>query len=247
MTLRRPLLSVGRRVRFHHVWAVLKSAGGDPGRVLDAGCGDGQLAIAIATRWPKANVVALDPDSVAISQARQRSRKLRIEWICGEIGRAPVQGPFDLIVSTDVLEHIADDAEALTWLRERLTAAGRLVLHVPASPQTHLFRSLVVAMRREVASGQGPHLREGYSRDELTAVAQAAGLRVEFLGSTFHRRPTRWAADLESWAFLTGRRWLKLLGLPALLLAGTAERRPDATSSGNGLLLVARSSELHAG
>lgn len=242
----RPLVSIGRRVRFHHVAAVLDVTPGEPVRVLDAGCGDGRLAIAVARRWPQAEVVALDSDAAAISTARRHGKDLAIEWVCGGIGDATVSGLFGLIVSTDVLEHVSDDAAALRWLGQRLTPAGRLVMHVPAAPQTHLFRSLSTTMEREVAAGRGPHLREGYSRDQLTAIAESAGLHVEYLGYTFHRRATRWAADVESWSALTRRRWVKLLGLPALLLAAAAERRPSAAVLGNGLLLVARPAGPHA-
>jgi len=241
MRIEPPLLSIGRRVRFHHVWQALERVPRAPRRVLDAGCGDGRLARRMADRWPGAKVVALDGDNDAVAAASRRDTTGRVDWIHGEIPGARDGAPFDVIVCTDVLEHIRDDAAAMAWFASELSDRGWLVLHVPAANQTHAFAAVRAAIDRELASGAGPHTREGYTRDDLTGIARGAGLEPVAIAYTFHRPASRLAVDLESWAFLTGRRWVKALALPLLMVAGATERRASAEGTGNGLLVIARS------
>jgi SAM-dependent methyltransferase len=234
-----PLLSIGRRVRFGHVRRALLRLPA-PATVLDAGCGDGRLARALAVLWPSAAVTGMDTDPAEIAKARVRSfDNDRLTWLCAPIGGPLPTSAFELVLSTDVLEHIPDDDEAMRWFGERLVPGGWLLLHVPATPQRHLFKSLSRAMEREVAEGRGPHMREGYQTSELRGLAAAAGLQVVSLAATFHRRPTRWAADIEAATGLLRQRWLKAILLPLLLLGTERERAGGPEGTGNGHLLLA--------
>ena len=230
-----PLLSIGRRVRFRHVRDAVE--GLRPGQVLDAGCGDGRFTAWLHGRFPGAKVTGLDSNDELLARARARHPELDLR--VGEVGSSALEGRrFDLIVCTDVLEHIADDRAALRWFADRLEPGGRLVLHVPADDQRH-FRSISAALRREVELGQGPHLREGYSAGELQRLAGDAALRPVSVGATFVRLPVRLAVDIETWIAARGIRPLKLVLLPLLLAAAATERRPRAGERGNGRLLIA--------
>jgi trans-aconitate 2-methyltransferase len=230
-----PLASMGRRVRFRHVAHALQ--GREPASVLDAGCGDGRFTAWIADRFPSAAVTGMDSEPALVAAARARYPTLDLN--VGEIGSSVLEGRrFDVIVCTDVLEHIADDRAAFAWLAERLAPGGRLVLHVPADDQRH-FRSISEGLRREVALGEGPHLREGYSAEELARLAAGAGLSTVSVASTFVGLPVRLAVDVETWISTHGVRALKLVLLPVLMAAVATERRPHAGRHGNGRLLIA--------
>jgi SAM-dependent methyltransferase len=237
--MRTPLLAVGRRVRQRHVVNALAAAGA-PTRILDAGCGEGRILDAMARRWPQARIMGIDEDDAVLDSARSLvSGHPRVAVRRGLVGGPSLGGVFDLIVCVDVMEHIRDDVAAFRWLADHLAPGGVLILHVPASPQRHVIRSIDRAIAAEVRAGEGPHVREGYDPDGCRALLRAAGLEPRSLGFTFHRPVLRLAEDLDTVIYERGLRPLKALVLPALLLAASSERRPAATGPGYGLVVVA--------
>jgi 2-polyprenyl-3-methyl-5-hydroxy-6-metoxy-1,4-benzoquinol methylase len=233
--------SVGRAVRLHHA----KTAFGHPqiASVLDAGCGEGNLTRWIARRVPSARVVGIDSDTDIIDRCAGGRPASNLTFRCREVGGSHLGEAFDVVTCTDVMEHIADDQGALDWLATHLRPRGLLIMHVPAAHQHHHFSLLDRYMVEQVASGEGPHLREGYEADKLSDMARLAGLEVSFLGHTFYHPLTRAASDLERWTHISGYRYLKLPLLPFLVLSAVCERRPTATPPGYGLLMVARKPE----
>ena len=96
-------------------------------RVLDAGCGTGRNMLEFGSLG---SVDGVDSSPDAIEFCRQRGVPGVHE---GEIERLPfADGAFDLILATDVLEHLRDDHAALAELRRVAAPHGRLVATVPA-------------------------------------------------------------------------------------------------------------------
>ena len=91
---------------------------------------------------------------------------------------------FDVVYSFNVLEHIADDAAALSQLRTVTAPGGTLVLYVPA------FQLLYTAMDRKIG-----HVRR-YRRRQLVTAVHRAGYR-------FHQ--CRYADSLDFFATLVYR------------------------------------------
>jgi hypothetical protein len=126
------------------------------------------------------------------------------------IAREWPAGPFDLITSIEVAEHLLDPVETLTRLRGALAAHGLLLL------STELFDH-----RRHDASWQylaqehGQHITI-FSRDALRLAARKAGLHwvtslryggVDFLHLLTHQdyRPSRWRLWLLRWRQYRGK------------------------------------------
>jgi SAM-dependent methyltransferase len=209
--------------------------------ILDAGASDGRLAADVAATHSDCEVVAADVDESAVAAARARAERLpnlRVERAV--IGEETKLAAFDVVVCADVLEHIADEQAAFEWLALRLRPGGHLLLHVPAEPQEHAVREVGEAMAAEVASGNGPHLRLGYSFERLRDLTAACGLIVIDHAWTFHRSLTRLAVDLDTWTYLRSARAVKLVLLPFLLSAGALERGPSRVHRGNGVLFHAQ-------
>jgi len=234
----RPLVSVGRRLRFRHVLNVVSEL--DPPRsILDAGCGDGRMSLELARRYGGSAVLGIDPDPGRVASARAAAGgRPNVRFEVGAVGGPDLGERFDRIVCIDVLEHIRDDEAGLAWIARHLAPEGRLILHVPASGQKHVSRTVARAVAAEVEAGVGPHFREGYDPERLKAAAANAGLRPERVAWTFHSPVARWAVDVEHWTFLRGAKPLKAVLLPALLIGAAVERQP-AEDPGNGLLFVA--------
>jgi 2-polyprenyl-3-methyl-5-hydroxy-6-metoxy-1,4-benzoquinol methylase len=212
-----------------------------PGTILDVGCGDGLLAAQLASRWPSSRVLGIDIDSNALALAAAMAS----EHPNFEVRRAALSGTdvperFDMVICTDVLEHVEDDKRAFEWLAEHVAEYGSLIVHVPATPQRHLIPSINKALALEVARGVGPHLREGYSSEEARKLISSTGLRVEHWGWTFHHPIVRLVEDVDTWLFRRRLRFFKIALLPTLLSASKLERRPSTRRAGYGLLLHAR-------
>lgn len=101
--------------------------GARPGRVLDLGCGTGQLAARIHRERPGTRVVGCDFSPGMLAQAWARSRDPW--WVRGDAGRLPfVDGVFDAVVSTEAFHWFPDQSGALAEMRRVLRPGGRLLL-----------------------------------------------------------------------------------------------------------------------
>ena len=141
------------------------------GRLLDVGCGSGELLTKLRDDgWA---VSGLEPSAAAV--ARGRSRHL-LEIVEGTMEEADLpSGAFDVVVLAAVLEHLHDPVRGLMRARELLARGGLVaVLFLPMvdSPQARLFGS------RWTALDVPRHLYHFSLATFASAVGQA-GLRIE--------------------------------------------------------------------
>ena len=103
-----------------------------PRRILDAGSGLGREAKALARRYPKAELLALD---FALPMLRRRFWDKRI-LLCGDIVHLPLaDGSIDLLWSNMALHWAADPAAALREF-ERVLAPKGLLMFSTLGPDT---------------------------------------------------------------------------------------------------------------
>jgi len=109
-------------------------------RVLDAGCGTGQLAVELARRGAEVVAVDLSPTLVDHARARADEAGVAVAFHAGDM-LDPAFGTFDLVVAMDSLIHyeLPDTMHALATLAPRVREQ-MLVTLVPRTP-------LLVAMR----------------------------------------------------------------------------------------------------
>lgn len=97
-------------------------------RILELGCGSGGNFPILAGRG---QLYAIDQDESALRfAASRRLAKLARGALPGQIPFTG--GRFDLVVMTDVLEHLDDDAGSLCAVRCSLKPGGHLLMTVPA-------------------------------------------------------------------------------------------------------------------
>ena len=175
-------LHAKHRLTRYHDFFVERVARGE--RVLDVGCGNGALAADLAGR-SGAVVTGVDQDPAAIRAARSRHRAAGLTFREGD-ARALPAGPFDVVVLSNVLEHLD---ERVTFLQETLARSGarRLLVRVPS-----FERDWRVPLKRELGVDfrLDPTHRVEYTLEEFEAEIAAAGLTVE-------ERQVRWG---EIWA-----------------------------------------------
>jgi 2-polyprenyl-3-methyl-5-hydroxy-6-metoxy-1,4-benzoquinol methylase len=143
-------------------------------RVLDIGCGYGAVARSIAQHVPDAQVTGIDIEPDNVAQARAADNPANLTFVEGDATKAFPDGAWDVIVLSNVLEHIDDRVGFLTDIRETLNPANVLI-RVP-----HFERSWHMPMRREVGANflSDPDHRIEHSRDAFESEVSAAGLVI---------------------------------------------------------------------
>ena len=139
----------------------------EPGyRVLEVGCGTGNVLRVLRQACPDGTVVGLELWLDGLRFAQQRSRGPLVQ---GDVRNSPFGKPFELIGMFDVLEHIPEEVETLVALREALAPGGRLMLTVPAHQYLWSYFD------------EAAHHCRRYSSQEIRARLVEAGFEVEFL------------------------------------------------------------------
>jgi 2-polyprenyl-3-methyl-5-hydroxy-6-metoxy-1,4-benzoquinol methylase len=135
-------------------------------RVLDLGCGDGELAARAADAG--AEVVAVDVAQIPIDRARARHPSLDLRLIDGEGQWDLPDASFDAVWAGEVIEHVADTAGWLSEVRRVLRPGGLLLLTTPShGPATRLWLALGPGAFAAHMHPLADHLRF-YTRGGLT-------------------------------------------------------------------------------
>jgi SAM-dependent methyltransferase len=98
-----------------------------PRFVLDVGCGNGSLLLALKAHWPSATLIGCDPSAEAVAHAAGAGCTI---WQ-GTASSVPSRVQADVVVSVNVIEHTDDPLAFLRNLRGGLTDDGTLVLICP--------------------------------------------------------------------------------------------------------------------
>jgi SAM-dependent methyltransferase len=104
-------------------------AGRLPARILDLGCGDGEVLVELSKVSP---AIGLDPRLNDLSLAQRRGAR-RLVNAPGD--RPPFARSFDLAGLFDVVEHVEDDTGLLARACSLVVPGGWVLLTVPADPK----------------------------------------------------------------------------------------------------------------
>jgi 2-polyprenyl-3-methyl-5-hydroxy-6-metoxy-1,4-benzoquinol methylase len=139
-------------------------------RVLDVGCGKGELALDIARR-ARARVTGIDLNESSLAFARSRAADVDIEFVRADALEWLPPGPYDVVVLSNVLEHLAPRVELLTRLREA-ARPSRVLIRVPS-----VERDWLVPLRRELGLWyfSDPTHETEYTPDSLREELARAG------------------------------------------------------------------------
>jgi len=216
---------------------ILRWLGEGRGRkLLDVGAADGLLSRRLTELGWRVTAIEGDP-ALAQAGARYCERMITLN-LDREI---PVgEGPFDVIVYGDVLEHLVDPLRILVELDRSLAPGGFVILSVPNI--AHLWIRLLLLFGRFDYLDRGildhSHLRF-FTERSLRAMLADAGLLIERFTATpaplyqilpvsWHRR---WVAATHSVNALIARNARRLLGYQFIVLAHpkSAAERPGAS------------------
>lgn len=217
-----------------------------PVRVLDAGSGFGQFSYWILRTFPGVRLHAVDVKEDYLREAENLMRSTgldsRATFGVDDLTRLRTTGPYDLILSVDVMEHIEEDVEVFRNFHRVLRPGGVVIINTPSD------RGGSDVHGGDEESFISEHVRDGYSVDELGAKLEAAGLRPESIEYTYGKwGSVAWRISIKWPMQMLGVSWLFIVLLPIyyipVLPIATVLNFLDLSShvdSGTGLIAVAR-------
>jgi trans-aconitate 2-methyltransferase len=126
---------------FHDLVARIPAT--QPRRVVDLGCGPGNLTSVLAERWPGATIEALDSSPEMVAAARQRG----IDAHVGDVADWKPSADTDVVISNAVLQWVPGHDEILRrWVGE-LPSGAWIAVQVPGN-----FDAASHALVRELAA-----------------------------------------------------------------------------------------------
>lgn len=179
---------------------------GDAGRVMDVGCGAGQVGALLKAR--DCYVLGVEPDPQAAALARDVLDEVIVDR-AERFHREDLVGTFDTILLLDVLEHVPEPLLILTNLRKYLGDGGRFIISVPNAVHWTI-RKMILRGKfyyEEYGILDRNHLRF-FSWGTFVLLLQEADLTLKQVRYDF------WLSSPHylQW-YLAPLRWLKLLRL----------------------------------
>ena len=148
------------------------------GSVLDLGCSSGTTSEAIV--GAAASLDLVDGSEHYIAVARERVKGPHVRFFVSLFEDFVPDRPYDHIVCSHVMEHVADPVGALARAKTWLAPGGRIWVYVPNARSIHRMLGVKMGVAESIyALSERDHQighRRVYDRDSLSRDIRAAGL-----------------------------------------------------------------------
>ena len=237
-------------LRAWHVKKMLRDLFGrlsdrQPIQMLDAGTGFGQYAYYVAKSFPSAKILAVDIKQDYLDNAERFFSRTKhrdnIAFAYEDLTALKTKGPFDLILSVDVMEHIEDDRAVFRNFAGVLNKGGFVVINTPSDQGGSDVSG------DDESSFIGEHVRDGYNIEELQDKLREAGLtpvEAKYTYGTYGSIAWRFLIKYPMQMLSTSKLFLILLPfyyvpvLPVGMILNAMDVRVH-NKTGTGLLVVA--------
>jgi len=146
---------------------------GSARHILDAGSGFGQYSYFLSGLSPAWHVEAVDVKEEQIADCNAFFKQINrenVNFAIADLTQFKSPARFDLILSVDVMEHIADDEAVFRNFYDSLTPAGTLLISTPSDQG-----GSDVHDHEEGASFIDEHVRDGYNITDIQEKLKRAG------------------------------------------------------------------------
>jgi len=99
-------------------------------KILDIGCGYGALANSIATRSECEKIYGVEIDPKNVEKAKKIFNHKKVDFVLGDATKIEFEEQFDVIVLSNVLEHLKDRSDFLKKLNSNINP-DRFLIRVP--------------------------------------------------------------------------------------------------------------------
>jgi 2-polyprenyl-3-methyl-5-hydroxy-6-metoxy-1,4-benzoquinol methylase len=152
--------------------------------VLELGCADGRMTQKLARDFKK--VIAVDGSSTFIKETQKKVNFPNVQFICSFFEDFSPNDEFDIIVMTNILEHVDDPILVLKKAKAWLRHGGKVFVVVPNANSIHRMIGVKMGMLNRVDSLNDQDNMLGHKRvytpDLLKEHIHAAGFEIEKFG-----------------------------------------------------------------
>jgi trans-aconitate 2-methyltransferase len=124
-------------------------------RIVDLGCGPGDLTRTLVERWPQAVIIGVDNSPDMLAKARAHTISGRLEFVEGDLATWQGGQELNLIVCNAALQWALDHERVLGLWAGMLAPAGTIAVQMPSRFQT----PSQLALEETVAQARWRHLR----------------------------------------------------------------------------------------
>lgn len=148
------------------------------GITLDAGCGVGYGARALALARPESQVIGIDLDEEAIALAKSRYDEPNLTFLVEDVETFSLPYEFNNVVMLEVVEHLSDPENGLANVARHLVSGGRLLISIPLGEYI----------------GLNPYHKTLWGIDEFIEFVKKAGFKKR---TSEFRQPANWTGLFE--------------------------------------------------
>ena len=146
---------------------MLRETGFEKARILDAGCGGGDVLIKLEQACPEAKMVGIDLSEPLLDMARAAAERAgvagRVSFQTGDVQAMPFEdGSFDVVISLNMLHYVDDPVAMLNEIERVLAPQGVLGLG---------------ALKRSWLAPLMPAMKMAYTAAEARELLQRSKLR----------------------------------------------------------------------
>jgi ubiquinone biosynthesis O-methyltransferase len=156
---------------------------GHPVKILDVGCGTG-IPSEKLKRFGEVYGIDISPKSIEEVQKYNRCDKCYV----GVAEELPFEnGMFDVVVCTEVIEHLLDPSKALSEMNRVLIGGGHLIISTPNPWYWRVILNRAIAILRRQKAGTGQIVENFISPKKLKKMLKEKGFEVEEFKTVFFK------------------------------------------------------------
>lgn len=178
------------------------------GRILDVGCGTGELTKKLAAFSEE--VIGIDVAENMITEARRRNGSKKITYIPASVEQylAETGNAFDVIISIAALHHM-DEEKVLEQMKSKLTPNGKILILDIVEDRTHsgIFLSFIAMLlnpimylikegRLKVTAEEKAAWEGHFQYDKYLSTREVKAIAQKVLGKANVRRHLFWRYSL---------------------------------------------------
>lgn len=130
--------------------------------VLELGCADGRMTKWLARDFKK--VTAVDASSTFIKEVQEKVNSPHVQFICSFFEDYSPNEEFDIIVMTNILEHVDDPILILKKAKKWLRQDGKIFIVVPNANSIHRMIGVKMGMIDHTDSLNNQDIMLGHKR-----------------------------------------------------------------------------------
>lgn len=179
-----PHVAASYRARMQLLCDLVSHFAGPSGRVLDVGCAQGTLGLMLAEQGMRVDLLDVRSENIAYAQARHERGS--VDFHVGLLSeQCPPTCEFDVVVCTEVIEHVPAPSEIIGQLKRKLRPGGMLCMTTPNGEYLLSRLPTYAGVAQNTIDTAEPNSLDGdahrylFTRDQLVSLLRGAGLRID--------------------------------------------------------------------